>query len=143
MSVEKSDTCLEMRKKFDLYDLDAASIEKKEVATMQSHFEECAQCKSWLATWEIVKMGAKHIADRPVPANLVQNVMAKIDVEPAAASSYYREIMFAAACLVVFLAVLSVLGAETMAEICAWCASFVILVLAQRLFSAMRPQVVT
>jgi len=142
MSVEKSDTCLEMRKKFDLHDLDAASMEKKEVAIMQAHFEDCAHCKGWLATWEIVKMGAKHIADRSVPANLAQNVMAKIDVEPAVSSSYYREILFAAGCLMVFLAILFIFGSETMAEICTWCASFVILVLAQRVFAAVRPQAV-
>ena len=141
MSIDKFDTCSEMRKKFDLHDLDAASVEKSQVTSMQAHFNECAKCKNWLATWEIVKMGAKHIGDRPVPANLVQNVMAKIDVEAASTSSYYREIIFAAACLVVFLAFLQVLGAETMAEMCTWCASFLILVLAQRVFAAMRPQV--
>jgi hypothetical protein len=142
MSVDKFDTCSEMRKKFDLHDLDATSVEKSDVTSMQAHFEECANCKSWLATWEIVKMGAKHVVDLPAPDNMVQKVMAKLEIEPATTSPYYKEIIFAAACLVVFLAGLAVLGTETLAEMCAWCISFVILVLAQRVFAAMRPQVV-
>jgi hypothetical protein len=142
MSVDKFDTCSEMRKKFDLHDLDSASVEKSEVASMQAHFEECGNCKNWLATWEIVKMGAKHIADRPAPADMVQNVMAKLEIEPATTSPYYKEIIFAAACLVVFMAGLAVFGAETLAEMCAWGISFVMLVLAQRVVAAMRPQVV-
>jgi predicted anti-sigma-YlaC factor YlaD len=141
MSADKLDTCSEMRKKFDLHDLDAASMEKSDVASMQTHFQECARCKNWLATWEIVKMGAKQISDRPAPANLAQNVMAKLDAE-SAPTLYYREIMFAAACLVVFLAFLAVLGSETLSEILAWCASFAILVLAQRIFTVMQPHVV-
>jgi hypothetical protein len=141
MTVDKIDVCAEMREKFDLHDMDPASLENSDLVAMQSHFERCEGCKSWLSTWEIVKMSAKHIADRPVPAGLAQKVMAQLDAQPVT-SSYYREITFAVGCMIVFLVFQAGLASETMPEILAWCASFAMLLLAQRLFSAMRQQVV-
>jgi hypothetical protein len=139
MPIDKIDVCAEMRKKFDLHDLDPASLENSDVISMQNHVGACEPCKSWLATCEIVSISAKHIADRPVPADLAERVMAKVDAEPVTVSPY-REIIFSIACFAAVLVFLATFGSETISEILAWCVSFVILILAQRVFSAMRPQ---
>ena len=81
---DESQECAQMRRQFDLYELDLPL--DKSAGGFETHFKTCANCRNWLASWDLVKVAAHKFDEVEVPPLVLDNIMAAVTTLAAPAT---------------------------------------------------------
>jgi predicted anti-sigma-YlaC factor YlaD len=81
---DESHECAQMRRQFDLYELDLPLPD--DAASFEMHFHNCASCRNWLANWDMVKVSLHNLEQVEVPDSVFDNIMAAVAPGTVAAS---------------------------------------------------------
>ncbi|MDR3613422.1 MAG: hypothetical protein P4L53_07640 [Candidatus Obscuribacterales bacterium] len=126
---DESQECAQMRRQFDLYELDLPY--ENDDANFEMHFQNCASCRNWLTNWDLVKVSVHKMEDLEVPAMVFDNIMAAVTPlsTTAPVTGFSSGDVASMSCgFGILLLSFIIFASASLDESISWCVSFVLLV---------------